>query len=96
MKYIKQYNNEEEREQIINKNSTLTLIEEQNITEGNFLIFSDDPENDMPKVYMSVPEEEFQELKQENIILKAQNKALADQSEFHSDVLTEIILTIAP
>lgn len=38
-----QYQDEAERQQIIEANSSLILIEEQNITEGNFLIFSDTP-----------------------------------------------------
>lgn len=38
-----QYKTREEREQILANNVGLYLIEEQNITEGNFLIFSDKP-----------------------------------------------------
>lgn len=36
-----QYFNEEERQNIIDDNSSLFLIEEHNILEGNFLLFSD-------------------------------------------------------
>jgi hypothetical protein len=36
-----QYTSLTERESIITENANLTLIEEMNITEGNFLIFSD-------------------------------------------------------
>ena len=49
------------------------------------------------KIVFPTPEEKrIQELERENKILKAQNQALADQAEFHTDVLTEIILTITP
>ncbi|PKM95818.1 MAG: hypothetical protein CVU84_03185 [Firmicutes bacterium HGW-Firmicutes-1] len=41
MNYKIQYNTQEERNVIVNKNLSLFLIEEQNITEGNFLVFSD-------------------------------------------------------
>jgi hypothetical protein len=37
---------------------------------------------------------EIEELKQENTLLKAQNQALSDKTEFHDDVLTEMILQI--
>lgn len=40
------------------------------------------------------PEEKFAQLEQENKLLKAQNTALVEQTEFHEDVLTEIILAI--
>lgn len=36
-----QYNNLEERQQIIDANQDNFLIEEQNILDGNFLIFTD-------------------------------------------------------
>ena len=36
------------------------------------------------------------ELEQENLLLKAQNKALSERTDFHEEILTEIILTIAP
>ena len=42
MLYKHQYSNAEEREDIINQNASKFLLEEQNITEGNFLIFSDE------------------------------------------------------
>lgn len=41
MNYKYEYKNNDEREELINKYNTLFLIEEQNIVEGNFLIFSD-------------------------------------------------------
>lgn len=41
MNYKFEYKDEEERTNILNENSTLVLVEEQNIAEGNFLIFVD-------------------------------------------------------
>lgn len=43
MEFTFQYTTEEERRLIIEKNTTKYLIGVQNITEGNFLIFSDTP-----------------------------------------------------
>jgi len=41
MNYKIEYINETDRQTIIDANNTKILIEEQNIIEGNFLIFSD-------------------------------------------------------
>lgn len=41
MRYKFEYHNIEEKKTIINENANKLLIEEQNITEGNFLIFED-------------------------------------------------------
>lgn len=41
MNYKFQYTTDEEKTTILNNNKDKILIEEQNITEGNFLIFSD-------------------------------------------------------
>lgn len=41
MTYKFQYQNDTDRTTILNNNKEKILIEEQNITEGNFLIFSD-------------------------------------------------------
>lgn len=55
------------------------------------------PENpDVPIVSDKPLSVEIAELKQENILLKAQNKALTDRTDFHEEVLTEIILSINP
>lgn len=40
------------------------------------------------------PFERIAQLEAENVLLKAQNKALVDRTDFHEDVLEEIILTI--
>ncbi|WP_107841220.1 hypothetical protein [Metasolibacillus meyeri] len=51
-----------------------------------------DTEKNIPKP--ATQEERIQELEQENKLLKAQNSALVKQTEFHEEVLEEIILTI--
>lgn len=43
MEYKLNYTTPESRQAIISENATLTLIAEGNITEGNFLIFTDTP-----------------------------------------------------
>ncbi|WP_339273607.1 hypothetical protein MKY59_20965 [Paenibacillus sp. FSL W8-0426] len=88
-----QYKSADDRERIIAENNSLILIEEHNITEGNFLIFSDEPLPE-PVVYVTVPQEEFESLKQESTLLKAQSKALADRADFTDDVIAEIALEI--
>lgn len=50
-----QYNTQTERETILVENANISLIEEQNITEGNFLIFIDTP-LPVPINYINVPE----------------------------------------
>ncbi|MDO6355104.1 hypothetical protein Q3V94_08435 [Caloramator sp. CAR-1] len=70
-----QYTTKEERERIIQENQNLVLIEEQNIIDGNFLLFSDNPQEDRPKaqiVYTNVSKEELDAIKQalDDIILK--------------------------
>ncbi|MGF6354085.1 hypothetical protein ABIE27_001995 [Paenibacillus sp. 4624] len=87
-----QYVTDEERSQIIEGNSGLLLIEEQNITEGNFLIFG--TERPVIKTYITVPEEDFELLKQESTLLKAQSKALSDRAEFTDEVIAEMALEI--
>ena len=59
MTYKYEYETEEERQQLIDDNENLYLIEEQNLFTGNFLIFSEEPK----VVYKNVPEGEFEELK---------------------------------
>lgn len=43
MKFSFEYKGNEERQQIIEQNADKTLIEEQNHTNGNFLVFTDSP-----------------------------------------------------
>lgn len=92
MMYKFEYKSEEEKLALIVTHGDKYLVEEQNIIEGKFLVFA----NDLPKVYLSVPEEEFDTLKQENTLLKAQSQANSDRADFHEEVLAEIILAINP
>jgi len=64
-----QYSTMEERDNILTQNDHLILVAEHNITEGNFLVFSDEPlSHEM--VYISVPEEDFTGLKQQIVDLE--------------------------
>jgi hypothetical protein len=57
-----QYSNISERNTIIEENSNLILVEEQNIKEGNFLMFSDVPvEREI--IFINAPKEEFDNFK---------------------------------
>lgn len=51
-----------------------------------------DEEKNAPKP--PTQEERIHELEQENKLLKAKNTALVQQTEFHEEVLTEIILAL--
>ena len=86
-----QYNDTEERERILREYAHLILIEEQNITEGNFLIFSDSIPEPVPQItYVNIPQEEFEGLKQDNTLLKAQSSALSERADFVEDVIAEM------
>lgn len=63
MLYKYSFSNDSEKEQLIQANSDKFLIEEQNITEGNFLVFSDEPPQENI-IYINVPKEEFDLMKQ--------------------------------
>ena len=56
-----QYTYDLNRLSIITANNTKILVEEQNLFDGNFLIFSD-VLLPIPAVYISVPQEEFEAL----------------------------------
>lgn len=54
MRVKRQYGTVEERDSIIQEHSDLFLIEEHNITEGNFLVFADEyPELPSPEPTLS-------------------------------------------
>ncbi len=78
----------EDRNRIIQEHPDYYLVEEQNISEGNFLIFSDSIEKEI--VYTDVPQEIFESLQQENNLLKAQNQALTERADFIEDVVAEM------
>ena len=70
MLYKYQYNTQEERENIIINNNTLFLKEEQNITEGNFLIFMDtQPQIEIIQVEQPIINSQLKELQNQNLIL---------------------------
>lgn len=49
------------------------------------------------KIKIPTPQErKIEELERENALLKAQNNALTERTEFHEEILAEIILTITP
>jgi len=56
--------------------------------------YPDPNEPEAPPVYQKPLSEEVSELRQENTLLKAQLKATDDRTDFHEDILTEIILTM--
>lgn len=66
MEWRYQYKSNSEKDELIEKNKSLYLIREENITEGNFIIFSDAPLPE-PVVYMNVPEAEFKALKESDV-----------------------------
>jgi thiamine monophosphate synthase len=73
------YTTEAERMEIIQANKSLYLIEEQNITEGNFLIFSDVDETTPTKiVYVQVREKEINDLKAQQAAMSADFQAFMD------------------
>lgn len=80
MLFKKQYKTIEERELIVNENKDKFLVEEINIQEGNFLVFSDTKPFSL----------EIEEMKSENVLLKAQNQALTERADFIEDVVAEM------
>ena len=61
-----QYSDLSDREEKIKQNNDWFLVEEQNIIEGNFLIFSDVPIEPVKEtIYTNIPEEEYESLKRE-------------------------------
>lgn len=86
MKQKFQYISQAERDSLIRQNANLFMVEEQNISEGNFLIFSDVP-SEKTVVYTNVPEKDFAELQTENTTLKQQleqtNKDLVEFMDFY-------------
>lgn len=64
MKHKYQYFNDSDRENIINANTDKFLVEEQNLTEGNFLVFSETQEATAP-VFVSVELSVLQDLQKQ-------------------------------
>lgn len=59
MKYVYQYNTDQEKQTILQQNSDKLLIEEHNISSGNFLVFTDETRI----------ENKIEALRQDNLIL---------------------------
>ena len=78
------YNNQEERNQILQEKSEngFYLLEEQNITEGNFLIFGEKPNSSTPIQPSEVN------------ILKAQLNATVERQEFIEDLIAELAMMV--
>lgn len=91
MKIKIEYHTDEEKVTILNENKHLLLIEHHNLTEGNFLIFSD-AELRPPIVYVTVPEEEFENIREQNTDLML---AIAEMAEADALEKTEMQLAIA-
>lgn len=65
MKKVVQYQTSEERESLLIENADLILVEEKNIVDGNYLVFSDVPlEKETVIVYSNVPKGKIEELEQ--------------------------------
>jgi len=63
--YKHSFKNDADRDRILNENPTLTLVEEQITFEGNFILLSDDPKNDVTRnIVIPISEEEFSSIKQ--------------------------------
>lgn len=77
----------------LSSNSYRINVDTRNI-EFNYRNTNDDT-LDIP-VFQESLTEKISLLEKENILLKAQNKALSERTDFHEEVLAEIILTITP
>ncbi|MEK4977217.1 hypothetical protein [Bacillus sp. FSL K6-6540] len=74
MKVKKQYNTLDDRELLIQEHSDLFLIEEHNITEGNFLVFADEYPEPSPDPEPTLSEQVAElNLTVGNIILESAN-----------------------
>lgn len=73
MKKIIQYQSDVEREHLISSNSDLFLVEEQNLINGNFLVFDNEALSIPTVVYTNIPEGELESIKEENIKLKQED-----------------------
>lgn len=71
MIYKYQYEKDNERQELLNSNEDKFLIEEQNIMEGNFLIFSDTKPVSPPETII-ILKSEYENLQQQ--LLQAQGE----------------------
>ncbi|KAB2337662.1 hypothetical protein F7731_08700 [Cytobacillus depressus] len=92
-----QYETDVQRENIINEKTSdgLYFIGEQINFDDKFLVFSPNPlVIEKRIVYTEVPKEEFDLLKEENTLLKAQNQTLTDRTDFHEDLIAEMAMLV--
>jgi len=93
MRVKKQYTTLAERETLIQEHSDLFLIEEQNITEGNFLVFADEyPELPDPEPTLSQQVTELNQTVGNLILESANDKATIASLE---DTVGSLLLEVA-
>lgn len=74
MKYVFQYKTQDEREKLLKEHIDKTVIMESNISDGNFITFSDAPLEDVKEIiYTTLPLVEFEDIKNQ---LKATQEAV--------------------
>jgi hypothetical protein len=90
MRYRYQYADEEDKQSLIDAHADKYLIEQQNITEGDFLVFSDEP-----LVYRPPLSEMVETLEGEAAMLALElvdTQIRLDQSETdHANLLFELV-----
>ncbi|MED3549949.1 hypothetical protein [Cytobacillus praedii] len=84
------YDSLSERNSIIVAQTELgfILVEEGNIENSNYLVFTSPEE--LNKL------SDIEKLQQENILLKAQNKVLTDRTDFHEELIAELAMLVYP
>lgn len=84
MEYKFQYENAEDKQRIIKENQNKILIKDESLFEGNFITFVDElPLSD-----------QVRDLKSENQLLRAQNKALTERADFVEDLIAEMAMQV--
>ena len=84
-----QYHSLEERQKILDGRPDLFLIREENLFDGDFLVF----DSVVPQQVGTV-ELRLLELQTENNLLKAQNQAISERADFHEDLITDMAMMI--
>ncbi|MDW0112969.1 hypothetical protein QT711_07210 [Sporosarcina saromensis] len=84
MKITLEYKNADEKQTLLAEHSDKYLVEEKNLFEGKFLVFTD----------IKPVEIEIIELKQEIRISNAKNNALSERADFIEDVVAEMAIQV--